>query len=193
VHDDANFAIGALADRWWESFMRFAVAGAVLGLIYLSNAPAAELPSRKPGLWEVRTTIGNSNIPRLIQQCIDASTDQMLQSNAGPFAASTCREREVERSGNSVIIDSTCTMGGKAATSQAVVTGNFDSQYTMTVTSQSEELPGGKMTMTMEAKWLGPCAADQKPGDVIMSNGVKINIPEMQKRGLSPGSPLPQK
>ena len=173
--------------------MRFAAAGAVLGLIYPSSAPAAELPSRKPGLWEVRTTIGNSNIPRLIQQCIDASTDQMLQSNTGPFAASTCREREVERSGNSVTIDSTCTMGGRPATAQALVTGNFDSQYTMTVTLQSEELPGGKMTMTMEAKWLGPCAADQKPGDVIMSNGVKINIPEMQKRGLSPGSPLPQK
>jgi hypothetical protein len=49
------------------------------------------------------------------------------------------------------------------------------------------------MTMTMEAKWLGPCAADQKPGDVIMSNGVKINIPEMQKHSLSPGSPSLQK
>jgi hypothetical protein len=173
--------------------MRFAATGAVLGLIYLPSAPAAELPSRKPGLWEVRTMIGNSNIPRLIQQCIDASTDQMLQSNAGPFSASTCREREVKRSGNSVTIDSTCTMGGKPATSQALVTGNFDSRYTMTVTSQSEELPGGKMTMTMEAKWLGPCAADQKPGDVIMSNGVKINIPEMQKHSLSPGSPSLQK
>jgi hypothetical protein len=177
-----------------ESFMRFAATVALLGLIYSLPASAAELPARKPGLWEVRTTIDNSNSQaRVVKQCIDAATDQMLQSNAGPFAASACPERDVKRSENSMTIDSRCTVGGKPATAHSVATGNFDSQYTMTVTSQSEELPGGKMTMTMEAKWLGPCAADQKPGDVIMNNGVKINIPELQKRSLSPGSPLPEK
>jgi hypothetical protein len=62
----------------------------------------------------------------------------------------------------------------------------------MTVTSQSDSLPGGKMSMTMAAKWLGPCAADQKPGDMIMGNGFKMNILEMQKRGLSQGVPLPR-
>jgi hypothetical protein len=36
-----------------------------------------------------------------------------------------------------------------------------------------------------------PCAADQKPGDMIMSNRFKMNILEMQKRGLSQGVPLP--
>ena len=35
----------------------------------------------------------------------------------------------------------------------------------------------------MAAKWLGPCAGDQRPGDMIMANGMKINVPEMQKRG----------
>jgi len=44
----------------------------------------------------------------------------------------------------------------------------------------------------MAAKWLGPCAADQKPGDMIMGNGFKVNILEMQKRGLSQGIPLPR-
>jgi uncharacterized protein DUF3617 len=174
--------------------MRFTGAVALLGLIHPLPAVAEELPSRKPGLWEVRTTIGNnSGQAPVIRQCIDAATDQMLQSNTGPFAASTCPEREVKRSDNAMTIDSMCTFGGKPATVHSVANGNFDSQYTMTVTAQSAELPGGKMTMTMQARWLGPCAADQKPGDVIMSNGVKINVPEMQKPSLSPGSPMPQK
>ena len=73
-----------------------------------------------------------------------------------------------------------------------IVTGSFDSAYTMTVTSQSEAAPNYNMTMTMAAKWLGPCAADQKPGDMIMGNGLKMNILEMQKRGLSQGVPLPR-
>jgi hypothetical protein len=46
--------------------------------------------------------------------------------------------------------------------------------------------------MTMAAKWLGPCTADQKPGDMIMGNGTKINILDMKKRGAQPGAPLPR-
>ncbi len=160
------------------------IAGAVSLLVLIGAAPmvAAELPSRKPGLWQVKTSIDNNAPARVVQQCIDAATDQMLQSSAGPFASSACPERDVKRSGASMTIDSTCTVGGKPATAHSVVTGSFDSEYTMTVTSQSEDMPGGKLTMTMEARWLGPCAADQQPGDIVMANGVKINILEVQKR-----------
>jgi hypothetical protein len=115
----------------------------------------------------------------------------MMQSSAGPFAPAACPERDVQRSENSITINSTCAIGGKPATAHSVVTGSFDSAYTMTVTTQSEEIPGGKMIMTMEAKWLGPCAADQKPGDIVLGDGTKINIPELQKRSTSPDIPLP--
>jgi hypothetical protein len=172
--------------------MRFVGAISLLLLIGATPVSAAELPSRKPGLWQVKTSIENSNAPaRVILQCIDASTDQMLQSSAGPFAPAACPERGVQQSENSITIDSTCTVGGKPATAHSVVSGSFDSAYTMTVTAQSEDLPGGKMTMTMEGKWLGPCTADQKPGDIVMSNGAKINIPEMQKRSTSPATAPP--
>jgi len=166
----------------------------ILLLICSAPAPATELPSRKPGLWQVKTHIENSNVPaREVQQCIDAATDQMTQSSAGPFAAAACPERAVQRSENSTVIDSSCTVGGKPATAHADVTGSFDSAYTMTVTAQSKNFPDGKMIMTMEGKWLGPCAADQKPGDIIMGNGVKINIPEMMKRSASPDNSLPSR
>jgi len=88
-------------------------------------------------------------------------------------------------------IDSTCVLDGKPATAHSVITGSFDNAHTMTVTSQRPDIPDGKMTMTMDAKWLGPCAADQKPGDVIMSNGTKINIPETENRSIAPGVPQP--
>jgi hypothetical protein len=163
--------------------MRLIVATSILFLICAMPVLAAELPSRKPGLWEVKTSIESRNAPaQVIQQCIDAATDQMMQSSAGPFAPAVCPQRDVQRSENSITINSTCTIGSKTATAHAVVTGSFDSAYTMTVTSQSEDSPGGKIIMTMDAKWLGPCTADQKPGDMIMSNGRTINILEMQRR-----------
>ncbi len=159
-------------------------------------ALAAEMPARKAGLWEITTSAGNR---MAIRQCIDAATDQMMQSRAGtgpapgtgPGAGTPpCSKRDVQKTGDTVTIDSTCTVAGRTVNTHAVVTGSFDSAYTMTVTSQGDGIPAGAGTMTMSAKWLGPCAADQRPGDMIMPNGMKINILDLQKRG-SPGAPPP--
>jgi len=159
-------------------------------------ALAAEMPARKAGLWEITTSAGNR---MAIRQCIDAATDQMMQSRAGtgpapgtgPGAGTPpCSKRDVQKTGDTVTIDSTCTVAGRTVNTHAVVAGSFDSAYTMTVTSQGDGIPAGAGTMTMSAKWLGPCAADQRPGDMIMPNGMKINILDLQKRG-SPGTPPP--
>ena len=164
--------------------MRLVRAISILGVIGVMPAFAAELPSRKPGLWEMKMEFEGRNTPsQTMRQCIDASTDQAMQSNAGPPGQSTCSKRDVQRSGATITIDSVCTVGGKTTTSHAEITGNFDSAYTMTVTSDSTSAPGGKARMTMAAKWLGPCTGDQKPGDMIMANGMKINILDMQKKG----------
>ena len=96
----------------------------------------------------------------------------------------------MQKSGNTVTIDSICTTPRGTVTSHVVLTGSFDSAYTMTVTAQGTGLPNGGNTTTMTVKWLGPCAADQKPGDMIMPNGMKINILDMQKRG-APGMMMP--
>jgi hypothetical protein len=159
---------------------------AALSLAVISAGPAraADLPARKPGLWEVRTSIEGSPRPLTVQQCIDASTDRMLQSSAGPFSPAACPEREVTKSGASISIDSRCTLGGKPASAHADITGSLDSAYTMMVTSEGGGLPAVKMTV--ESKWLGGCAADQQPGDVMMPGGVKINVPELQKSAPAP-------
>ena len=44
--------------------------------------------------------------------------------------------------------------------------------------------------MTIEAKWIGPCKPDQKPGDIVMANGVKMNVLEMP---TIPGMRPPQR
>jgi hypothetical protein len=164
----------------------------LLVALFAIPAAAAEMPARKAGLWEIQMS-GAAN-GMAIRQCIDAATDQMMQSRAGqagpPNVAQQCSKRDVQKSGDSITIDSVCTAAGKTMTSHAVVTGSFDSAYTMTVTTQSAAMPGGGMTVTMTAKWLGPCAADQKPGDMIMPNGMKINILDIQKRAM-PGAPPP--
>lgn len=163
--------------------------GAFLGLPFAAPAAADDAASRKPGLWEVKTSIDDRGRSATVQQCIDAATDQMLQSSAGPFSASLCSAREVKKSEGGMTIDTQCRFNGKPASAHAAVSGSFNSAYTMTVTAEGVDLPATKMTM--DAKWLGACAAGQEPGDVIMANGVKVNIPELQKRALAPGSATP--
>jgi hypothetical protein len=158
------------------------------GLLLLSAAPAgaADEMSRKPGLWEVKTSTDTASAPaRVVQQCIDAATDRLLQSIAGPFNPAACSQRDVQHTGDTTTIDFTCSVAGKAATAHTVVTGRLDSAYTMTVTAEGAVLPKGKMVMTMDGKLLGACTADQKPGDVTLSNGQTINMPEIQQRSRS--------
>ena len=162
---------------------------AVLAIVYATVATAAELPSRKPGLWEVTMSLPSRTGPgQVVQQCIDAATDQMMLSSAGPLSPSTCAKREVQSSAGGFTIDSACTLGGKSATARAVVAGSFDNSYTMTVTAQSDALPGGSMTMSTAARWLGPCKADQKAGDMIFANGMKMNLLELMKRSGEAGT-----
>jgi hypothetical protein len=77
-------------------------------------------------------------------------------------------------------------MGPASVTSHGVVSGNFDSAYTVKVTSKREggrAVPGvsAETNMTVEAKYLGACKADQKPGDMMMGNGMKMNVRDMRR------------
>jgi hypothetical protein len=169
--------------------MRRFAAAAVLLVAGAAPVLGDELPARKAGLWELAASYASRNGSLKVQTCIDAATDQMMLSSLGAFAQSACSGRDVHKLANGFTIDSTCTVGGKTSTVHTAVEGSFDSAYTMTVTSEGSPMPGGALTMS--AKWLGPCTAGQKPGDMIMGNGIKLNILEMQKAGPSKGVPLP--
>ena len=165
---------------------------AVLALL-LCAAPALalDLPPRKAGLWEMKMTMEGGPMPaQVMQHCVDAATDKQMQQMGGNMRAENCSRQDVRRSGATITIDSVCKVGDMTMTSQGTVTGSFDSGYTMKMTSKREggpAVPGmpAETKMTIEAKWTGACKPDQKPGDVIMGNGMKMNVGDMQK-GMPP-------
>ena len=173
------------------AYMRSIGAALLLTTLTALPAAAADMPARKPGLWEIKMNFANRAPGQTMQQCIDAATDAIMQSSASNIGSQNCSKRDVVKSGDTMTIDSVCTVAGKNATSHAVVTGSFDSAYTMTVSSKSDVGPG--FDMTLAAKWLGPCQADQKPGDMILPGGLKMNLRDMANRigvpGGAPGAP----
>jgi len=159
---------------------------AALALI-LASGPllAAEMPARKSGLWELKMTMEGRNVAMpTFQHCIDAATDKQMNTLGGGTRAEQCAKKDVQQSGNTITVDSVCDIGGATASSHAVVTGDFNSAYLVKVNSKRSGGPAGlpaETNMTIEAKWLGPCKADQRPGDMIMSNGMKMNINDLPK------------
>ncbi|MFT4119133.1 DUF3617 domain-containing protein [Bradyrhizobium sp.] len=148
-------------------------------------ADNVQLPIRKAGLWEVTmqvTGVSKTVTPPMVtQQCTDDSVDRMM--NRMSSDSMTCSKQDMSKSGASYVADSICTVAGSTVTTHAEATGDFNSAYsvkTVAKTSGGSTLPP-EMVTTIEAKWLGACKADQKPGDMMMPGGMKRNVKDLEK------------
>jgi hypothetical protein len=87
-------------------------------------------------------------------------------------------------------MDSVCSVAGVSMTTHSEITGDFDSAYTIKTTMHNDRATTGlpkDATTTIQAKWLGACKADQKPGDIVMPGGFKFNVKDAEKlKGLLP-------
>jgi len=102
----------------------------------------------------------------------------------GPMQKEMCSRGDVQKTATGYVMDSSCNVGAMATTSHLEIAGDFQSAYTVQVKLHTGG--GGPATvprdttLTMEAKWLGACKTDQKPGDMIMPGGMKMNIKELE-------------
>ena len=157
-------------------------------------APDPESPKRKSGLWEIKNIRGEGKAG-IVKMCVDHATDEPLLHLNGPARKESCKADKVQRSGDQTTIDAVCTLIGTTATTHAVISGKFDSAYKVETKSTYDPPMHGRAegTTTMEARWLGPCGADQKPGDVILADGRRVNmddrVPGARRSQAAPGSP----
>src|SRR5215831_4412841 len=95
---------------------------AALSLIVAVPASALDLPARKAGLWELKMTFEGRNLPpQVMQQCIDAATDKMMSSFGGNLRQDMCSRQDVQKAGDTLVVDSVCQMGGMTVTSHGVI------------------------------------------------------------------------
>ena len=148
------------------------------------HARADDLPIRKAGLWEMKMVRTGSSVPDMtMQHCTDATTDKQMSTSFSP-GKETCAKQDIQKTAAGFVSDTVCSVAGMTITSHAEITGDFNSAYTVKSTSHSEGGPANitrDSTTTIEAKWVGACKADQKPGDIVMPGGMKMNILELDK------------
>ena len=163
--------------------MRFSqLSIALLTALFALQAQAADAPKRKSGLWEMKMQM--SGMPAMpgqgpIQMCVDQASDNVMQERAKEKV--NCPTMDVNRSGNKITIHSVCKQDGTTVTSDAVITGDFDSNYhnEMVMRYSPPQHGMSEMKMVQDARWLGPCKAGQKPGDVIMPGMGGVNVQQM--------------
>jgi hypothetical protein len=163
----------------------------LLGLLPALEAGAVEMPLRKAGLWEMKMLRTDSPAPDMtMQHCTDETTDKEMSTTFSPMAKEVCSKNDIQKTATGYVADSVCSIGGMSMTSHSETSGDFNSAYTVKTTSHTQGGPAGvprDSTTTIEAKWLGACKPDQKPGDIIMPGGIKMNIKDMEKlKGMIP-------
>jgi hypothetical protein len=145
----------------------------LLALVPALDAAAVDLPTRKAGLWEMKVLRSGTSVPDMtMQHCTDATTDKEMSTAFSPSGKDVCSKQDIQKTATGYVSDTVCGVAGMTITSHAEITGDFNS------------------ATTIEAKWLGACKPDQKPGDIVMPGGMKMNIMDLEKlKAMVPKQP----
>ncbi|MDR1276309.1 MAG: DUF3617 family protein [Candidatus Accumulibacter sp.] len=156
---------------------------AACAALFAAGAYGADVPKHKPGLWEIKTggrvNSASSNIP--LQFCVGKDTDNILNLE-GKLSRQECDAPEVETGENRIRLRVRCSVTGGSVTTESVFEGTLDSAYHGKINYTIETRNGRReFSITQEARWLGPCEAGQKPGDVILPNKERVGADEIMK------------
>jgi hypothetical protein len=146
----------------------FSIIGVCLLVFLATNALAADVPKRKSGLWEIKAQMEGMPDMGPVRECVDQATDNLIQRGAKEENPG-CGVADVKLSGDKVTIHTECKVDETTTIAMDyLLQGSFDSAYKGTVNTQTKSSDGTrKSSMTINARWLGPCKPGQKPGDVI--------------------------
>jgi hypothetical protein len=151
---------------------------AAIGFAAPAMADDLNLPARKPGLWVIEMSRATGAPMMTTKLCLDASSDKALMEKGMAMGGGDCQNTSINRNGNTIATDGICKMGPMTIKSHTVISGDFQSSYTIDSVS---DITGGGTAMPKHsetkqtATWSGDCG-DLKPGDMQMPNGMKVNI-----------------
>lgn len=150
--------------------------------LLIPTLAAAQVPMRRDGLWEMTMQMSAPVAMTMTsKQCTDASQEKagaMFRNNSPNAGGVDCKAGvPLPAAGGGWSYSSTCTMHNMTMSTSGTVRGDFRTGYHMDSTTRMSPAPMPQMAQThmiIDAKWLGPCPADMKPGDMEM-NGHRVS------------------
>lgn len=153
------------------------------------------LPARKTGLWEVTLRAddqvpkrpGQTAIrPQTVQQCTSAEAESTMLMSIVP-GQGDCHEVKVQRgakrTGGGYDISTVCYVHDNRADARVELRGDLQAEYRGTYEVKFAQTPMRNTGRWLfEGRWLGACKPGQRPGDMVLPNGVTVNVVDDQKR-----------
>jgi hypothetical protein len=139
---------------------------------------AAMAPRPKPrvGVWETAMVMPagatGQSIRVVSQVCLDEASlkdDAWTPGGTPPGGAAPDCTQEFQQSAGGYSFTSVCKTAQGTSSTSGVARGDFNSAYSMDMTTKMEPAPSGvppETKMTVDARWVGPCAPGQKAGMV---------------------------
>ena len=166
-------------------------------------APAAQkkaqastpLPARKAGLWEVTVRSDDLVLPRrgqskprpqTVRMCTNAAAEPVMLFAIVP-GQERCKEVAARPRSTSVgggwEIRSVCFVHDNRVEADMQLTGDLRSEYQGAYSVKYQSTPlENTGRMLFEGRWLGSCQPGQRPGDMVLPNGVTVNVVNDRKR-----------
>jgi hypothetical protein len=163
------------------SAMLIATGASVFG----AHAAAQDLPKMKAGLWESSTTNsgpkGSPGSSFTHTVCMNDAVQKDIFAFSQNMGAQ-CKNSAMRKDGNKYYGEAECVMGSMTVKSTSVTTFNSDTSYrSESKATFSPAMAGMTDSTTLsESKFVGPCPANMKPGEINM-NGRVTNINDMGK------------
>lgn len=155
----------------------------------LAAQTSSEIPKLKPGLWQMSSPQAEAAGAH-VYQCLDEDAQRLFAQRAGDLAEaaqSACGNAVTHRDGASFVDERSCTIGHYQTRTRTDLRMSGDSAYHLEMTTHYEPAMFGKSVSTTiaDARWVGACAADQKPGEIfVQAPGHKelMRMPSMSGR-----------
>ncbi len=147
--------------------MKIQIPVATLLLGMSAYAAAEELPTQKPGLWQV--TMTSAKMPggsRSYKMCQDSASLAAGKASADAHLKTDCSKSNMRKEGDTWIAENDCTFSGMHVVGHSETTVHGDESFH---TQSQSSFGGGKVEVTtIDQKYLGPCEAGQKVGVPIV-------------------------
>ena len=167
----------------------------VIGLVVFAAssdlvlAQTAQLPSRKSGLWEVTVRSAGESAMRQqkVLQCTTEEAEQVMLLAVVP-GQEHCHDVKAKRTTEGYEVRTQCYVHDNRVDASVNFSGDLQIAYRgvfeVTYSKPVRFNPG---RTKFEGRWLGPCKAGQRAGDMVLPNGATVNVVEDRKRAENRG------
>ena len=145
------------------------------------------LPARRAGLWHVTVMQdGRAVAMGSMKPCLDPASDAKLSMLGEHLSSASCKPVVSRLADGKLQIISTCSSGqtGQVAYT-AIASGDFSSTYRVHMVSHTTGAAlarlNGEHVTDIDGQYLGACPKDMLPGDVLLADGMKLNIDKVRQ------------